>query len=547
MKLEDMGMREVNYVSIDQRRVFRAEVSWHDGRIDQVRETGAEDSGLGYLIPGFVDAHVHIESAMLPPAEFGRIALRHGTVAVVTDPHEIANVLGVEGVRFMLENARQTPFNAFFGAPSCVPATPFETANGALGCDEIEALLQEPEVCCLSEMMNYPGVLKRDPEVMAKIELAKRLGYPVDGHAPGLKGETADAYVGAGITTDHECFTMQEARDKIAAGMSVLIREGSAARNFDTLHPLISEAPHMVMLCSDDKHPDDLLQGHIDRMAARAVAAGHSVFDVLRCACRNPLDHYRLPLGRLRPGDPMDAVEVSDLRDFDVQRVWLAGRLVAEGGRSLLEPVSLQPVNAFHARRMSSDDLALTSDAQRIRVIGVEDGSLVTRERQLSPRRVDGRLVADTNRDLLPMVVGNRYQPMPPALGFVQGFGLRQGAIASSVAHDSHNIIAVGVQPEAVCRAVNAIIDQRGGVAVVQGDALDMLPLPIAGIMSDAAGDWVGETYARLDRRAKQLGCSLSAPFMTLSFMALLVIPELKLSDRGLFDGRRFEFAELAV
>ena len=547
MKRGDSGMREVNYVSLDDRCVYRAEISWRDGRIAAIKDFGAADPALGYLIPGFVDAHVHIESAMLPPAEFGRIALRHGTLAAVADPHEIANVLGVEGVRFMLENARKTPFKAFFGAPSCVPATPFETANGTLGCAEIETLLQEPEVCCLSEMMNYPGVLAREPAVMAKIEIATRLGYPVDGHAPGLKGDAAAAYVAAGISTDHECFSLQEARDKIAAGMSVLIREGSAARNFDTLHPLISESPERVMLCSDDKHPDDLLHGHIDRMAARAVAAGHSVFDVLRCACSNPVDHYRLPLGRLRQGEPMDAVEVADLRAFNARRVWLAGELVAENGRSLLDPLPVQPVNAFHARRIAPPDLALTTDADRIRVIGVQDGSLVTRERRLRPRRVDGQLVADVDADLLPICVVNRYRPAPPALGFVQGFGLKHGAIASSVAHDSHNIVAVGVEPGSICRAVNAVIDRRGGVAVVEGGQLELLPLSVAGIMSDADGDWVGSEYARLDRCAKQLGCTLAAPFMTLSFMALLVIPELKLSDRGLFDGRRFEFTGLTV
>jgi len=540
-------MRKVNYVSLPDERIFRAEVAWEEGRIVGIRETGAEQGGLGYLVPGFIDAHVHIESAMLPPAEFGRIALRHGTIAVVSDPHEIANVLGVDGVKFMLHNARQTPFHAFFGAPSCVPATPFETAEGNLGLDEIRTLLEEPEVCCLSEMMNFPGVLARDKAVMAKIELASRLGYPVDGHAPGLKGDAAAAYVGAGITTDHECTSLEEARDKIAAGMSVLIREGSAARNFDTLHPLISEANGEVMLCSDDKHPDDLLRGHINGMAARAVAKGHSVFDVLRCACINPIDHYRLPLGRLRPGDAMDAVELADLQSFRPTRVWLSGALVSKNGQILLKPVKVEPVNLFKARRIAAEDLRVESAGDQIRVIGVENGSLVTRERLLRPSEEKGVIVPDTIRDILPVCVVNRYQPVAPALGFIQGFGLKRGAIASSVAHDSHNIIAVGADLESMCRVVNAVIHEKGGIAAVDGDKLDILPLPIAGIMSDADGDLVGSAYAGLDRQAKVLGSQLSAPFMTLSFMALLVIPELKLSDRGLFDGRKFEFTALGV
>ncbi len=545
MSDQHSGMREINYLSLDERRIFRARVSWQDGIITEVRELGGEAPGLGYMLPGFIDAHVHIESAMLPPAEFGRIALCHGTLAVVADPHEIANVLGMDGVRFMLDNARQSPFHAYFGAPSCVPATPFETAGGSLGCDDIEQLFREPEVCCLSEMMNYPGVLSQAPDVMAKIELATRLGYPVDGHAPGLKGAEAAAYVQAGISTDHECFSLQEARDKIAAGMHVLIREGSAARNFEALHPLLDESPAQVMFCSDDKHPDDLLQGHINDMVRRAVAAGHDLFDVLRCACINPIDHYRLPLGRLRPGDPMDGIEVPDLTGFKPERVWLAGDLVAEQGEPRLPRVTVEPVNRFHARPVSVDDLVLQADAGPVRVIGVEDGSLVTQERWLQPRREAGRVVTDPDQDLLLLCVVNRYRPEPPAVALVQGFGLREGAIASSVAHDSHNIICVGTDPALVCQAVNGLIDHRGGVVVATDGALDILPLPIAGIMSDGDGFQVGDDYARLDRRARALGSPLSAPFMTLSFMALLVIPELKLSDQGLFDGRSFSFVGL--
>ncbi|MES9906847.1 MAG: adenine deaminase [Sedimenticola sp.] len=536
-----------NYVSLEQRRLFLADVVWSEGVIRSITECGDESSVHGYLIPGFIDAHVHIESAMLPPSEFGRLALCHGTIGCVADPHEIANVLGMEGVEFMLDNARQSPFKAFFGAPSCVPATPFETSGGAISCAEIGRLLAEPEVCCLSEMMNFPGVLSDAPEVLAKLDAARGKGFPVDGHAPGVRGEAAIAYAAAGITTDHECVDLDEAREKIAAGMSILIREGSAAKNFAALHPLITEATARVMLCSDDKHPDDLIAGHINQLAARAVAAGHSIFDLLQVASINPIDHYRLPLGKLRVGDPMDAVEVSDLIDFQVLRTWLDGVVVNEQGRSCLPPLKVPTPNIFDAGKVVPEAMMIAATGGRVRVITVEDGSLLTGEALLEPLVEKGCVVADTERDILPICVINRYQPTKPALGFVQGFGLKRGAIASSVAHDSHNVIAIGADIEALCKVINRVIESRGGVAVMAGEGVDILPLPIAGIMSDQEGTRVGEEYARLDHLAKSLGSALTAPFMTLSFMALLVIPELKLSDKGLFDGRTFQFTDLMV
>lgn len=544
---DSSGTVILNLVQVDQRRIIKAEVVWSAGRITAVRELGSEEPGLTYLIPGFIDAHVHIESSMLIPSEFARIALRHGTVASISDPHEIANVMGVEGVRFMLANARETAFKIFFGAPSCVPATPFETANGQLGPDEIAELLDEPEICYLSEMMNFPGVLARDPSVMEKLELALQRGYPVDGHAPGLKGEQAKAYAAAGITTDHECRSLAEARDKIAAGMKILIREGSAARDFDALHPLISECPESVMLCSDDKHPDELVAGHINQLVARAVAKGHSLFDVLLCACINPISHYQLPMGRLCVGDPMDAVEVADLEVFNALNVWVDGELLAEQGNSLVEHIEVNSINCFNARKITPADLSVASEGGMIRVIEARDGDLFTSERLVEAKPVNGRVEPDPERDLLMICVINRYQPSKPAVGFINGFGLKRGALASSVAHDSHNIVAVGSNRESLSAAVNALIDCQGGVAVVDGDSVSLLPLPVAGIMSADDGDLVASTYADLDRRAKLLGTTLSAPFMTLSFMALLVIPELKLSDKGLFDGRSFQFTDVAV
>jgi adenine deaminase len=541
------GSHYANIVNLLERRVAAGRIVWQDGVITSCDITGPETAGLAYLIPGFVDAHVHVESSMLVPTEFARLATRHGTVASVSDPHEIANVLGLDGVRFMLENARQASFKMFFGAPSCVPATPFETAGASLGLVELDILLREEGLLYLSEMMNFPAVLARDPFVMSKIALAQSLGLPVDGHAPGLTGEQARRYAQTGISTDHECASLEEARDKLACGMHILIREGSAARNFDTLQPLIRSHPDKVMFCSDDKHPDDLVRGHIDRLVARAVAAGHEAMDVLRCACLNPVLHYRLPVGLLRPGDPMDAVEVADLRDFQPLRTWVQGRLVAAAGCSLFESVPVRPINHFQARKISPVDLEVPAGGDLLRVIDVRDGELLTREALLTPRVVNDRIVSDLDRDLLFLVVLNRYRETPPAVAFVRGFGLRRGALASSVAHDSHNLVAVGADAEELCQAVNALIDHGGGIAVAAAGEAAILPLPVAGLMSDQDGDAVAVRYTELTRLAGTLGTPLRAPFMTLSFMALLVIPELKLSDQGLFDGRAFHFTSLTV
>lgn len=536
-----------NVVQIQARRIARAEVVWRDGNITAINELGPADPSLPYLIPGFIDAHVHIESSMLTPSEFARLAVRHGTVACVSDPHEIANVLGVAGIEFMQNDASDTPFKFFFGAPSCVPATPFETAGATLDVNQIQALFEGGQIRYLSEMMNYPGVLNGDPEVLAKLALARRFGLPIDGHAPGLSGEEAARYAAAGITTDHECSSLQEAEAKLACGMKILIREGSAARNFEALHPLIGRYPDQVMLCSDDKHPDDLQAGHINQLVARALAHGHDVFDVLQCACLNPIDHYDLPVGQLRAGDSMDAVLLANLTTLKPVKTWIRGRLAAEYGLSLLPSSKPQIINRFNARPVQAVDLQITDSGQPIRVIQALDGELLTRQLQLAPKVRDGCIVSDLERDLLWLVVVNRYQPAQPAVAVINGFGLRQGALASSVAHDSHNLIAVGCDADSVCRAVNSVIASQGGIACVCDDQIHSLPLPIAGLMSDAAGDGVANRYAELDQLAKQMGSPLRAPFMTLSFMALLVIPELKLSDQGLFDGQRFEFTGLAV
>lgn len=536
-----------NLVQIDARRIDAIRLIWRDGVITAIEKLSPKQATLPYLLPGFIDAHVHIESSMLTPAEFARLAARHGTVATISDPHEIANVLGLEGVQYMLNNARQTPFKFFFGAPSCVPATPFETAGARLDTEQLDTLFKSGEIRYLSEMMNYPGVLNNDPEILAKLSLARHYGYPIDGHAPGLSGEDAARYASAGISTDHECSTLEEAANKLACGMRILIREGSAARNFEALHPLISSHPDQVMLCSDDKHPDDLQTGHINQLAARALAYGHDLFDVLQCACINPIGHYALPVGQLRVGDSMDAVLVNDLHTFKPAKTWISGQLVAEDGASLLPSIQPQIVNRFDARRLQPADLIINDHGGNIRVIQALDGELLTQEIQVAPNVRNGQIIPDSARDILWLVVVNRYRPAKPAVAFIQGFGLQQGALASSVAHDSHNIIAVGCDADALCLAVNGIIANHGGIACLSEGQFHCLPLPIAGLMSNADGDNVATRYAELDRLAKQMGSPLRAPFMTLSFMALLVIPELKLSDQGLFDGRHFAFTQVTV
>ena len=537
-------------VDLHQRRVYPAEILVENGRIRQILELDSAPQTAGFILPGFVDAHVHIESSMLPPAEFARMAVVHGTVATVSDPHEIANVLGNEGVMYMLEDAARVPVKFCFGAPSCVPATTFETAGAVMDAAAVEKLLEHPGIGYLSEMMNFPGVLFNDAEVMAKIAAAKRLGKPVDGHAPGLRGEDARRYFAAGISTDHECFTYEEGLEKAQLGVKILIREGSAARNFDALWPLLKEFPEQIMFCSDDKHPDDLVQGHINELAARAIAYGCDFFDTLRAACVNPVLHYGLPVGLLREGDPADFIKVDDLRDFRVQETWIDGVQVAAEGESLLPRLLSAAPNQFTAHSKKPDAFRLKSNASEVqcRVIEALDGQIVTGAASELLQVADGCILSDPERDILKITVVNRYTPdAKPALGFVRGFGLKEGALASSVAHDSHNIVAVGTSDEALCAAVNAVIAAKGGISASDeaGNAR-VLALPIAGLMSQSDGYTLAREYAELDAWTKDvLGCTLRAPFMVLSFLALPVIPSLKMTDLGLFDVERFGFVEV--
>lgn len=533
-----------NLVDIPSKKIYPAKVTVVEGRIAQIQEI-QPDKELPFLMPGFIDAHVHVESSMLVPSEFARLAVVQGTVATISDPHEIANVCGMKGVEYMIENGKQVPFHFFFGAPSCVPATPFETAGGEINTADIENLMARPEILYLAEMMNWPGTVHRDPLVMEKIEISKKHGKPIDGHAPGLMGELAEKYVSAGPNTDHECFTYAEALGKIKLGMKISIREGSAAKNFEALIDLIDDYPGMIMFCSDDKHPDNLAISHINELAARSVAKGKDVFDVLRAACLNPIAHYSLPVGQVREGDPADFILVKDLEQFEVLTTYIKGQKVAENGKTLIPRVNNEVINNFNTSLKKQEDFQLYASGTKVRVIEALDGQLITPEIEGEILIRDGFAESKSEKDILKITVVNRYQEAPPAVAFIKNFGLKTGAIASSVGHDSHNIIAVGIDDVSICRAVNLLIKAKGGISAVSGEKEEVLPLPVGGIMSPEDGYQVAEAYTRIDRMAKEMGSSLNSPFMTLSFMALLVIPDLKLSDKGLFDGKRFEFAEV--
>lgn len=539
-------MPNANILNLFDQTIYYGNLTSENGRIARLDRLGPERPGEPYVLPGFVDAHVHVESSLLTPPQFARLAVVHGTVATVSDPHEIGNVLGVAGVEYMLAEGKRGPFKFMFGAPSCVPATPFETAGASIGVRDVRYLLGLKEIGYLAEMMNYPGVLHLTPDVMAKITLANAFNKPIDGHAPGLRGDEAQRYIDAGISTDHECFTYEEGLDKARRGMHILIREGSAARNFDALIPLLAKFPGQIMFCSDDKHPDTLAEGHINQLVVRALRAGHSLWNVLRAACINPVLHYRLPVGLLREGDPADYIVVDNLTDFRVRQTVINGETVAEDGQSRLPDLRSEHVNQFNCLPKQPEDFAVTAPAGPIRVIEALDGQLITNELRLEGKAENGQFVTDPERDILKLVVVNRYHDAPPAVAFIKNFGLKHGAIASSVGHDSHNITAVGCDDDSICRAVNAVIDANGGLAAVGQGQTHLLALPVAGLMTDLDGYDVARQYAELDQFAKRvLKSTLSAPFMTLSFMALLVIPNLKLSDKGLFDGHSFAFTTL--
>ncbi len=532
-----------NIVNLRESKVFKGSIYIENNILTKVVSEDVEADS--YILPGLIDSHIHIESSMLIPSEFAKIAVTHGTVATVSDPHEIANVLGIDGVKYMIENGNKVPFKFYFGASSCVPATPFETSGARFGEEELDELLGIKEIKYLSEMMNFPGVINRDPWEMKKIEIAKKHNKPIDGHAPGVKGIDAKKYADAGITTDHECFTIDEALDKIKYGMKIQIREGSAAKNFEALIDLMKDHSDKVLFCSDDKHPDDLVKGHINEMIKRAIKKGYEPLEVLKSVVLNPIDHYGLDVGTLQVGDPADMIVVDNLEDFNVMQTYINGVLVSENGESYIDSIPEDQPNRFNAVPISTDMLKVSPEGSKLSVIEAYDGQLVTGFLKEDFKVEDGNVISDIENDILKIVVLNRYEKTSPAIGFIRNFNLKKGAIASSVAHDSHNIVAVGTSDVEIAAAINLIIQEEGGVSLVDRDNKMVLALPVAGLMSTCDGLLVAERYSKIDKAAHELGSKLRAPYMTLSFMALLVIPALKLSDKGLFDGSKFSFTNL--
>lgn len=536
---------EGNIVDIFEKKIFKGEVCIEDGIIVAInpKDTLSEL----FILPGLIDSHVHIESSMLIPTEFAKLAIQNGTVAVVTDPHEIANVLGKKGVEFMIKNSKLTPLKTFYSVPSCVPATSFETSGAILSPEDIDELFTQHNLLLLGEMMNYPGVIFDDADVLAKIAIAKKHGAKIDGHIPGISGDQLKKYVDAGISTDHECFTIDEAIEKIKLGMKILIREGSAARNFDELYPLISKFNKMVMLCTDDSHPDDLIKyGHINKILKMGLKHKIDIFDLLFSACANPVEHYNLPVGLLRKNDPADFIIVDNLEDFNILETIINGNTVFSNNRILFSTPKTKPVNKFFASPITINDLLIKPEKSKIKVIEVIDKELITNSFTTTPKVENGNIISDIEHDILKIVVYNRYNKnSKPQIGFINGFGLQSGAIATSIAHDSHNIIAIGCNDTDICNAINEIIEHKGGLCYVKQKDFYTLELEFAGLMTQQPAQEVADIYEKLNTVIKTNGSKLTSPFMTLSFMALLVIPNLKIGDKGLFDVTKFEFTNL--
>ncbi|MFA8450378.1 MAG: adenine deaminase [Bacteroidales bacterium] len=532
-----------NIVDVVNKEIFPGEVKVQDGKIQSIIRKEVDENQ--YILPGLVDAHIHVESSMLCPSEFGRIASVHGTVATVSDPHEIANVMGMDGIRFMIDNAKLSPVKIYFGAPPCVPATSFESSGATLGPKEMEELLSQDEIKYMGEMMNFPGVIHKDPEIMEKIRIAQKYQKPIDGHAPGLKGKDAETYVKAGISTDHECFTMEEALEKIKYGMKIQIREGSAARNFDALSDLLKDNVNQVLFCSDDKHPHELVDGHINLLVKKSIELGYNPIDVIRAASYNAIKHYQLNVGLLQENDSADFIIVDNLNDFNILNTYVDGNQIAHKGKCLIKSQNISPVNRFFAKPISAEILKIKAEKGKLKSIDIIEGELVTKTFYSTPNIKDNNVVSDIENDVLKMVVLSRYREQKPAIGFIHNMGFKRGAIASTVAHDSHNIIAVGCSDEEIAKAINLVIEHKGGIALVNEEKENIFPLPVAGLMTFEDAWKSGKKYEEMEKAAIQLGSNLKAPYMTLSFMALLVIPELKLSDQGLFDGNQFCFTSL--
>lgn len=534
---------EGNIVDIIDRTIRKGRV-YFSGIIESIQYDDAIESEA-YILPGLIDAHVHIESSMMSPLEYSKVAIRNGVVAAVTDPHEIANVCGMEGVEFMIKNAQLTPMKISTGAPSCVPATPFETSGACLGSKEITLLFEKGWCSHLSEMMNFPGVVNADDEVLSKLNIAKKYHKSIDGHAPLLKGNDLETYINAGISTDHECTSLEEAIEKIHLGMKIMLRESSASHDFDILLPLIQNHSDQVMFCTDDIHPDDLEVGYINLLVKRAIHAGYSIFDVLSASTYTAINHYHLSVGVLQIKDQADFIVVDSLDEFNILKTVISGNEIYDGDKVHVSVVTNESVNNFYRNNITIEDIQIKANGNFLNVIEISEGSLLTKK--LIYPIVGNNLCVQSNieNDIIKIVVVNRYQKAKPAIAFIKGFKLKNGAIAGSIAHDSHNIIAIGVDDKEIIAAIKTIQDNKGGLVVVDDCYVDFLELPIAGLMSNADCVTVALNYKILLQKAKSLGCFLHSPFMTMAFMSLLVIPEIKLSDKGLFDGNKFEIIDL--
>ena len=534
------------------RCIIDGNVHIKDGKIHAIVPLSHTEKDLPYIMPGFIDAHVHIESSMLTPSHFADAAVRHGVIGCVCDPHEIANVCGIEGINYMIRSSKQRNFRFAFALPSCVPATSFETSGFCIDSGQISELIQSNDFVALAEMMNFPGVLHGDKETMRKIEAARNAGKPIDGHAPMLSGNDLKKYIAAGITTDHECSSLQEAEEKIHQGMKILIREGSAAKNFETLSPLIEKFSDMTMFCSDDCHPDELISGYIDCLVKRSLQKGYPIWNVLRTSSLNPVMHYRLNAGLLQKGDAADFIVIDNLQDFNVIYTFINGECVYDRTKGCAAGVNNgnnaeKLPNNFCASPLTEADISVRAESSQIKVIKAYDKELFTQQMVCNARINDGNIVSDTANDVLKLVVYNRYTPAKPAVGFINGFNLKNGALASTVAHDSHNIIALGTDDRLIIQAINLLIETKGGICGINNQQHLILPLPAGGLMSGKPVETVAKEYQALNDFAKSMGCSFNAPFMTMAFTALLVIPELKLSDKGLFDVNKFAFTSLTV
>ena len=554
--------------------VYPARITIEDGIFKEIvpiqvsEETQIDVEGL--MLPGFIDSHIHIESSMMTPAQFAKVAVRHGTTAVVCDPHEIANVHGIDGVEFMIENASTVPFNFYFAAPSCVPATSFETSGAVLDSEDIEYLLQKPEVVALAEMMNFPGVIGADEEVLRKLRIARKYNKPIDGHAPLVSGKELDKYIEQGIVTDHECSNFHEAIEKKQKGMKIMVRDGSSAKNMEALFDFSQRieyyknqdsfgiiptevlsrrlhSPIFDFMVSDDKNPRDLVNGHLNESVKKAVGLGIDLIKAIEMVTINPAAHYGLDGGSIVTGSKADFIIVDNLDELNILKTYISGECVFDGENVLFDVEDVEFVNSMNVDKKSSEDFNIyfNGDECEVNVIQCFDGDLLTKKATAKLKTQNGIVQPDISEDVLKMAVVERHGSNNVANAFIKGFGLKKGAIASSVSHDSHNIVVIGYSSEKMAEAVNMVIENMGGIAVVSDDFEDSLSLPIAGLMSNQEGIVTAKKLRTLQKMAFAMGCRLTAPFMTMAFMSLLVIPSIKLSDKGLFDGDRFEFMDV--